>query len=142
MTAPDRTVSNHHAAILGLLQSGSPSFTVYDGQVPDEPVFPYAVLYMDTGIDEATKLCGDPDTATFRFQVTSVGLTVPSALVVVDETRARVLGTRPAVDGRAVVRIRKETTIPVREDKDVTDTATNRHPCFGVDTYVFESRKD
>jgi hypothetical protein len=142
VTAPDRTVSKHHDAILGLLRAGSPTFTVYDGQVPNQPVFPYAVLYMDTGIDDETKLCGDPDKATFRFQVTSVGLTVASALVVVDETRARVLGVRPAVDGRATVRIRKETTIPVREDRDVTDTATNRHPCFGVDTYVFESWKD
>ncbi|WP_326565078.1 hypothetical protein VSH64_24870 [Amycolatopsis rhabdoformis] len=135
-------VSAHHAAIFGLLQGGSPTFTVYDGQVPNEPEYPYAVLYMDTGIDEATKLCGDPDTATFRFQVTSVGLTAMAALVVVDESRIRVLGVRPVIAGRAPVRIRKETTIPIREDRDVTDTATNRHPMFGVDTYVFESWKD
>lgn len=141
MTAP-RTVSAHHDAILALLRAGSPTFTVYDGQVPDPPAYPYAVLYMDTGIDDATKLCGDPDTATFRFQVTSVGINATSALIVVDETRARVLGVRPVIAGRAPVRIRKETTIPVREDRDVTDTATNRHPMFAVDTYVFESWKD
>lgn len=141
MTAP-RTVSNHHAAILGLLRGGAPTFTVYDGQVPDPPAFPYAVLFMGTGIDEGTKLCGDPDTATFRFQVTSVGLTADAVFIVVDETRARLLGIRPPVAGRATVRIRKETEIPVREDKDVTLTAPNRHPMFAVDTYVFESWKD
>ncbi|SFO59724.1 tail completion protein gp17 [Amycolatopsis rubida] len=135
-------VTAHHAAILGLLQAGSPSFTVYDGQVPDQPSFPYAVLYGDTGIDDGTKLCGNPDLATFRFQVTSVGLTAASALVVVDQTRERVLGIRPAVAGWSLNRIRKETSLPVREDRDVTDTATHRHPLYGVDTYVFESRKD
>ncbi|WP_409186723.1 hypothetical protein F9C11_21780 [Amycolatopsis sp. VS8301801F10] len=139
MTGP---VSAHHAAVLGLLQGGSPPFTVYDGQVPTQPSFPYAVLYMDTGIDDETKLCRVPDKAVFRFQVTSVGLTVPSALVVVDQTRARVLGVRAGVPQRSLNPIRKETSLPVREDRDVTDTATQRHPCFAVDTYVFESWKD
>ncbi|GAB3376233.1 hypothetical protein [Amycolatopsis echigonensis] len=139
MTGP---VAAHHAAILGLLQGGSPSFTVYDGQVPDQPAFPYAVLYMDTGIDDETKLSRIPDKAVFRFQVTSVGLTAASALVVVDQTRARVLGVRAAVAQRALNPIRKETSLPVREDRDVTDTATKRHPMFAVDTYVFESWKD
>ncbi|MBB1153997.1 tail completion protein gp17 [Amycolatopsis dendrobii] len=135
-------VADHHAAILGLLQGGSPSFTVYDGQVPDQPAYPYAVLWMDDGDDDATKLCGDPDEATYRFQVTSVGLTTASALVVVDQTRARVLGVRPVVAGWSANRIRKEITRQLRENREVTDTDTKRHPVYGVATYVFESRKD
>lgn len=135
-------VTAHHAAVLGLLTGGAPPFTVYDGQVPDKPAFPYAVLYADTGIDDAEHLCGEPNETTFRFQVTSVGLTTASALVVVDATRSRVLGVRPVVAGQALNRIRKETTIPVRPDRDVIDTETGRSPMFAVDTYVFESRKD
>ncbi|MFF4600557.1 hypothetical protein [Amycolatopsis sp. NPDC001319] len=142
MTAPDRTISKHHTAILAMLRAGSPPFTVYDGQVPNPPSFPYALLNIGTGIDRGTKLCGDPDETTFRFLVTSVGLTADSVFIVADETKARVLGVRPSVDGRAVVRIRKENDGgPVQEDRDVTDTATGRHPMFGKDTYVFESRK-
>ncbi|WP_033288253.1 tail completion protein gp17 [Amycolatopsis jejuensis] len=141
MTAPG-PVTAHHEAILALLRAGSPPFTVYDGQVPDGPSFPYAVFYGDAGIDDGTKLCGDPDMATYRFQVTSVGLTAASARIVVDQTSARVLGIRPGVAGWKPNRVRNETTIPVREDRDVTDTATQRHPMFAVDTYVFESWKD
>lgn len=119
------------------------SFRFYDGgQVPDEPTFPYAVLYMDTGIEDATKLCGDTDEATHRFQVTSVGLTDDSAVIVADAARTLVLDVRPTVAGRSCGPIRKETTIPVRPDLDVNLPPNNLHPMFSVDTYVFRSRKD
>jgi hypothetical protein len=128
-------------AVKGLL---SPmQFTFYDGgQVPDEPDLPYAVLFMDTGIEGATKLCGDTDEAVHRFQVTSVGLTDDSAVIVADAARSLVLDVRPVVAGRVCGPIRKETTIPVRPDLDVNIPTQNLHPMFSVDTYVFRSRKD
>lgn len=136
-------IGAHRAAIKTLLSALPVSLTFYPGgQVPNQPSFPYAVLYMDTSIEDGTKLCGDTDVATFRFQVTSVGLTDDSAVIVADATRTLVLDVRPAVAGRSCTRIHKETSIPVRADKDVTLTDTNLHPMFAVDTYVFTSRKD
>lgn len=135
-------IGSHRAAIKALLApctvGGYP-----DGQVIDPPVFPYWVLFMDTGIDEQTKLCRSSDMLTFRFQVTSVGLTDDSAVVVVDKTRALLIDVRPAVAGwSACNRIRREISIPLRPDKDVTLPGSNLHPMFAVDTYLFESRKD
>lgn len=130
-------IAGHHAAVLTLL-SGL-SWTLYDGQVPDTPSFPYAVLYMDTGNEDGTKLCGSSDMADFRFQVTSVGLTRASAVVVADAVRTLLLDVRPTVAGRTCTRIRRETSIPVRADEDVTLTDANLKPMFAVDTYHFVS---
>lgn len=134
-------VQKHATAVKTLLTA----LTIqdYDGAVPDLPTFPYFVLYTDTGIDDKTKVCGESDQMTFRFQITSVGETADAARIVAGAVRAVVLDARPVVAGRASVnRIRKETGIPVREDKDVTIPSSNRHPLFAVDTYVFESWKD
>lgn len=130
-------ILDHHDAVLDLL-SGLQA-TVYDGQVPDTPTLPYAVVYMDTSHETATRLCATSDRAEFRFQVTSVGATTDSALITADAARAAVLDQRPAVSGRVCGPIRHETSIPVRPDRDVTLPEFNRHPMFAVDTYVFTS---
>lgn len=138
MTGP---VAAHRAAVKALLApctiAGYPG-----GQVPDDPPMPYWVLFMGTGIDDDTKLCGDPDELTLRFMVTSVGLTDDSAVVVVDKTRALLLGVRPVVAGWSCHKIRKVTDIPVRPDKDVTLPSSNLHPMYAVDSYELVSRKD
>lgn len=130
-------IRDHHQAILDLL-SGLP-MTLYDGQVPDQPQFPYAVLFGDTGFERATRLCATSDRADFRFQVTSVGLTVESALIVADAARKLLVDARPVVSGRSCGPIRRETSIPVRPDTDVTLPDSNRHPMFAADTYHFVS---
>lgn len=130
-------IVEHHDAVLGLL-SGL-SFTLYDGQVPDPPTFPYAVVFMDTDNETATKLCGGSDVAEWRFQVNSVGLTRAAAAIVADAARALVLDVRPVVAGRKCERIKKETSIPVRPDTDLTNPETKLHPMFAVDRYRFTS---
>ncbi|OQO89928.1 hypothetical protein B1813_18995 [Saccharomonospora piscinae] len=130
-------ILDHHQAVLDLL-AGLP-VTLHDGQVPDRPTFPYAVLFGDTGNERSTRLCATSDRADWRFQVTSVGLTVESALIVADAARALLIDARPVVVGRSCGPIRRETSIPVRPDTDVTDPDTNRHPMFAVDTYHFVS---
>jgi hypothetical protein len=134
-------LGDHRAAIKALL-APMPMQFYGSGQIPDLPTFPYAVLYMDTSVEDRTTLSGPTDEATFRFQVTSVGLTDDSAVVVADTARNLVLDVRPVVAGRTCTRIGKETSIPIREDRDVTITEANLHPIYGVDTYVFMSRKD
>jgi hypothetical protein len=109
--------------------------TLYEGQVPSKPSFPYAVLYADTGVEDATKLCGGSNRLDYRFQITSVGLTAASVFIVVDAARSLVLDVRPTIAGRTCRRVDHETSIPVRPDEDVTITETGRHPMYAVDTY-------
>lgn len=133
-------IVEHHAAILAMLD-GLP-FTLYDGQVPDEPAFPYAVVFMDTDDEMATKLCGNSDVAEFRFQVTSVALERAGVAIVADAVRSRVLDVRPVVAGRSCERVDKESSIPIRVDADVTDPDTRLHPMFSADRFLFRSHAD
>lgn len=130
-------ITEHWQAVTGLLSELS--MTWYDGQVPEQPSFPYAVLYMDTGNERAMRLCATSNRADFRFQITSVGLTRESAVIVADAARLLVIDQRPRVEGRSCTPIRRETSIPVRPDTDVTLPGANRHPMFAVDTYRFVS---
>ncbi len=130
-----RAISLHYQAIVGLL-SGIP-MTLYEGQVQSQPSFPYAVLFADTGTEESTRFTGESDRMDYRFQVTSVGLTAESVLVVADAVRSAVLDVRPVIAGRVCERIDHEISIPVRPDEDITLTDSGRHPMFAVDTYHF-----
>lgn len=126
-------ITEHAQAVLALFDEFP--HTVYDGQVPDKPAFPYVVLYLDTGVESATKLCATSDMANLRFQATSVGLTAEAARIVADAVRDRVLDVRLSVTGRSYDPIRHENGIPVRQDTSVTDVDTGLHPMFAVDTY-------
>lgn len=132
---------SHRAAVKALLAActigGYP-----DGQVIDPPVFPYWVLFMDTGTDDQEKLCGTSNKTTFRWQVTSVGLTDDAAEIVASKTYALLVDVRPVVAGWAPGLIRRVMSIPVRADKDVTLPGSNSHPMFAVDSYELVSRKD
>lgn len=142
MTEPD-LIQKHRNAVKTLLSAVT--FTMFDGDVDsDDPLtYPYYVFISGTGIDDKTKVCGESDMTTFRFQITSVGESADAAAIVAGAVRAVVLDARPVVTGRGSVnRIRKETEIPIRADRDITMPGSNRHPLYAVDTYVFESWKD
>lgn len=128
-------IAEHHQAIKDLLASVG----FYDGQVPAEPTFPYRVLYLDTGLEQTTRLCSTSNKADFRFQVTSVALTAQAVAIVADLSRALLVDVKPIVAGRTCTSIRRETSIPVRPDRDVTIPEQNLHPVYAVDTYHFVS---
>lgn len=132
---------NHRGAIKQLLAACTiPGFP--EGQVIDKPVFPYWVLFMDTGSDDQEKLCGTSNKTTFRWQVTSVGETDDAAEIVASKTYALLVDVRPVVVGWSPGLIRRVTSIPVRADKDVFLPGSNLHPMYAVDTYMLVSRKD
>lgn len=139
MTAPVLDLLAHYEAVKGLLVAVPPVATLYEGQVPGQPAFPYWVLYMDTGDEAVGRLCGASNQADFRFQVTSVGLTDAAVRVLAAAARARLLDVRLTVSGRTCTPIRKETTLPVRPDRDVTLPDSNLNPMYGVDTFHFVS---
>lgn len=130
-------IREHAEAVLALLASGA--HTLYDGQVPDEPSYPYWVLYFDPGSELATRLCATSNRADLRFQLISVGLTAEAAQIVADDGRSLVLDRVLSVAGRVCTPIRRESALPIRPDRDVIDPSTNRHPLYSVDTYHFVS---
>lgn len=129
--------ADHYTAVLDLL-SDLP-VTLYEGQVPATPSYPYAVLYMDTGRGSSRQLCGKTNRDTYNFQVTSVGVTDASVRFVVDAVMSRLKDVRPAVTGFRSNPIEHLASVPVRPDRDVTDPDTNLHPMYAVDTFTFVS---
>lgn len=140
MTAPALDSLAHYEFVKGLLSTLPSEITLYEGQVPDEPAFPYVVLRMATGDESVTHLCGTTDDADVWFYFTCVGLTDAAARVVARETRARVLDVRPSITGRSCGPIRKGSSLTIQPDQDVTLPGSNLHPMFGVDGYHFISR--
>jgi hypothetical protein len=134
-------IVEHKAAVGALLAAVAPT-VLHDTDVPDAPTFPYVVWRMTTGIGEGTKICGDTDQETFYVYVTSVGLSADAAAIIADKARTALLDKRPVVAGWKCDRIKRSTSIPIQADRDVTVPASNRHPLYAVDTYVFLSRKD
>lgn len=126
-------ITEHARAVLDLFV-GFPH-TLYDGQVPDAPTFPYAVLYISTPSEDATKLCGNSDVAEFDFQATSVGMTAESARIVADDVRTAVLDKRLTVSGRNSGQVRHEYGQQVRVDRSVTIPEFALHPMYAVDGY-------
>lgn len=134
-------ILDHFQSVQGLLVP-LPQTLYAGGQVPDEPEFPYAVVRMTTGDEDATKLCGISDEAVFRVYITSVGLTDIAAVVVADAVRALLLDVKPLVAGRSCTPLRKESSLPVGPDRDVIVPGTDLNPMYAVDTYRFTSHAD
>jgi len=131
-------IREHANAVLTLLQA-VPNLTVYDGHVPDEPAFPYAVLYADDGLRGPLALTLTSDQVTMTLQVTSVGATADAARIIADKVSGALLDIRPTVASRACWPIRHESTRPAIEDRDVVIPGTSLHPIYAVDVYRLAS---
>lgn len=140
MTAPVMDPVTHFGAVRARLDALSSSITVYEDDVPDEPSFPYVVLRMSTGDEQAEMLCGVSNEADWWAWLTCVGETGMSARVVAREVRAALADSVLTVAGRVCTPLRKESSLPVQPDRDVVIPGTNLHPMFGVDGYHFTSR--
>lgn len=108
----------HATAVLSLL-GAVPGLRVYDGQVPNNPVLPYVVLYIDSGTRSAESLSCDADTADFALQTTSVGATREQAQWAAERAMGALLDARPVVSGWLCGRVRHAGSQPTRRDDDV-----------------------
>lgn len=91
MTVPD--------AIVALVKAAVPGVAVFDGRVGDTPPDRYVVVYPDSGTVKAVAACGESDSATFRWQVTSVAPDRQMAAWLATEVRDGTVDTRPVVAG-------------------------------------------
>lgn len=74
---------------------------LFDGRVGPTPPRRYAVAYMDPGTLKALAVCNQSDSATFRWQITSVGPDRQTAAWVAAKIRDGIVDARPVVAGWA-----------------------------------------
>lgn len=127
-------IREHAAAVIALLDAVA-DLTVYDGHVPSEPAFPYAVVYADNGTRSEVSIGFASDQLSMLVQVTSVGATADAARIIADKVSTALLDITPTITGRICAPIRLEDTRPAIEDRDVTIPGTGSHPIYGVDVY-------
>ena len=123
----------HAAAVLALIDA-QPNVTVYDGQVPNRPVLPYAVMYADQGGAGQSAFSGKSDFRVWRFQTTAVGSTPEQCRWLAERVELALLDVAPVVTGRTCGRIDKLDSQPVRRD-DTVDPAL----FYAVDRWQFLS---
>jgi hypothetical protein len=127
------TAQLHATAVLGLLTGAS--ITAYDGAVPANPAYPYAVLYINSGNRDATALTLASTFQSYDVQITSVGATAASARIYAGKVVTALLDVIPTVTGRTCAPIRLDVAQPAREDRDITIPGTATHPFYAVDIY-------
>ena len=114
--------------------------TVYVGNVPDKPSFPYAVLWGSLG-DEVSESLGDvPDELRINFRVTYVGLTLASVAWVASRVRPALNRAKPYVHGWVSGRMRQSSLMDVQTDFTVT-LSDGAHPVYAVDEFALTAHK-
>lgn len=120
--------------------------SVTDTSVPDVP---YLVLAPanDTGLlPDELPVCGAGESFAFDLRVTAVSYpanAVPKIQAKVRDVLAPGLGlSRIPLPGRFVTAVYLGTDVASQTDRDMTISAANRHPSWGVDSYSVSSQPD
>ena len=114
--------------------------TVYEGNVPDKPSYPYAVLWGWFGDEVSESLCDVPDVLRINFRVTYVGLTLASAAWVMSKVRPALNRAEPYVHGWVSGRMRQASLMDVQTDFTVTLT-DGAHPVYAVDEFALVAHR-
>lgn len=100
MVASDEPAADHNAAIVALLEAGTP-YTVYVGEVTtDDPAYPYLVVWPAPGVRSAFGLSGYGGEVFTTTQVTAAGLSPMDVAGAADRASAALHRVRPVIEGR------------------------------------------
>jgi hypothetical protein len=126
-------VIDEHIAAFAALVDAVPNVTVYaDEAVPNNPSYPYVVLYGNQGLPSRTSMDPVSDQRETTVQSTVVAVTQGQARALADRVEAAVLDVRPTVAGRISAPVEKRSSQPVRLDHDI------KPPVFyAVDVWAF-----
>lgn len=150
-------IAEHYAAVIDLLPGGAAAFPssteypsqtlypaggttlqIYKGDVPDEPVYPYVVIWGDTGTEDSEALSDDPTTLTLKVYATCAGLTFDSAAIAVQMVRSALNRAQPVVAGRVTYRMVQTPQQPIQADKSISIPGIG-HPFYAVDQFTLIS---
>ena len=130
-------VGDFYRVVGGLIPD---AVTVYEGNVPDKPSFPYAVLWGSFGDEVSESLCDVPDVLRVNFRVTYVGLSLASAAWVASKVRPALNRSKPYVHGWVSGRMRQAALMDIQTDFTVTLT-DGSHPVYAVDEFALIAHK-
>jgi hypothetical protein len=108
--------------------------TVYKGDVPGTPTYPYVVLWGDGGAADTEALSDDPTTLTVKVYATVAGLSFDSAAIILQRVRTALNRARPTVPNRVTHRMVQTPQMPIQADLSVTVPGIG-HPFYAVDQY-------
>ena len=124
-------IAAHYAAIVALLPAGLRS---YKGVVPDDPIYPYVVIWGSPGTEDTEALSDIATTLTLPVYATYAGLSFDSVAVTIGRVRAVLNRARPVVSGRVTSRLVQSSQQPIQADLGVSITGIG-HPFYAVDQY-------
>jgi hypothetical protein len=124
-------IADHYAGVAALLPS---DMTVYKGDVPGTPTYPYVVLWGDGGTADTEALSDDPTTFTLKVYATVAGLSFDSAAIILQRVRTALNRARPTVPNRVTHRMVQTPQMPIQADLSVTIPGIG-HPFYAVDQY-------
>jgi len=130
-------VGDFYRAVGDLIPS---AVTVYEGNVPDKPDFPYAVLWGSFGDEVSESLADVPDELRVNFRVTYVGQSLASVAWVASKVRPALNRSKPYVHGWVSGRMRQASLMDVQTDFTVTLT-DGSHPVYAVDEFALVAHK-
>lgn len=110
-------------------------YTVYVGDAPGAPTYPYVLLWGSGGRLVSDEADGQQDDLNDLLGVTMVATTADAALMIPPAVRAVLIGARLVVAGRHVQPLRLANSQSVQVDQQVSLPPTNRHPAYVVDQY-------
>lgn len=105
------------------------------GDAGASPAYPYALVWSGSGIpttDASVSALGDFEDS---VGITSVAGTPDGVLIMRQAVRDAIAGFAPATVSGRLVWLTLTDSLPVTVDRDVTITATSRHPAYGVDLF-------
>lgn len=128
-------IREHYAAVKALLPA---DLTVYMGNVPETPTYPYVVLWGDQGRADTEALSDDPTDLTLRIHATVAGMSFDSVAIVIDRVRSALNRKKPAVAGRYVGPLVQSPVMGIQTDFTVNIPGEG-HPLYAVDQYALQS---
>jgi hypothetical protein len=128
-------IAAHYAAVMALLPSG---LKAYKGVVPDNPTYPYVVIWGDTGREDSEALSDDPSTLTLKVYATCAGLSFDAVAISLKLVRAALNRARPVVAGRVTYRMVQAPQQPIQADLGISIAGIG-HPFYAVDQYDLTS---
>lgn len=129
------STKDHWGAVVALLPG---DLTVYRGNVPDNPAFPYVLVWAGLSSRDAWGICDDPTDRTNRWRTTIAGLNEDSVMIVQDRVRDALDRAKVAAPGWSPSRLRLNPLAPINEDLTVS-LVDGRHPFYAVDEYEHET---